>query len=121
MCIRDSIATWLDKCRNGHVTGLDYSEVSVAESQELNAAAIKQGKCRVLQGDVSAIPFSDEDVYKRQELLHALTLGAGVVVAIAFQKIDGTPNTQARTQGHNQGLKNFDRRVEEFHSRFLLN
>lgn len=55
-----NIATWLDKCRNGHVTGLDYSEVSVAESQELNAAAIKQGKCRVLQGDVSAIPFSDE-------------------------------------------------------------
>ena len=55
-----NIATWLDKCRNGHVTGLDYSEVSVAESQKLNIAAIKQGKCRVLQGDVSAIPFSDE-------------------------------------------------------------
>ena len=54
-----NIATWLDKCRNGHVTGLDYSEVSVAESQKLNATAIKQGKCRVLQGDVSAIPFSD--------------------------------------------------------------
>ena len=55
-----NIATWRDKGRNGHVTGLDYSEVSVAESQELNAAAIKQGKCMVLQGDVSAIPFSDE-------------------------------------------------------------
>ena len=54
-----NIATWLDKCRNGHVTGLDYSKVSVAESQKLNATAIKQGKCRVLQGDVSAIPFSD--------------------------------------------------------------
>lgn len=54
-----NIAAWLDKCRNGHVTGLDYSEVSVAESQKLNAAAIKQGKCRVVQGDVSAIPFPD--------------------------------------------------------------
>ena len=54
-----NIATWLDKCRNGHVTGLDYSEVSVAESQKLNAAAIKQGKCCVVQGDVSAIPFPD--------------------------------------------------------------
>ena len=78
-----NIAIWLDKCRNGHVTGLDYSEISVAESQKLNIAAIKQGKCRVLQGDVSSIPFSDEvfdyvsafetvyfwpglDVYKRQ-------------------------------------------------------
>ena len=54
-----NIAVWLDKCGNGHVTGIDYSEVSVAESQRLNAAAIKQGKCCVVQGDVSAIPFPD--------------------------------------------------------------
>ena len=47
------------KAENGHVTGMDYSEVSVAESQKLNAAAIKQGKCCVVQGDVSAIPFPD--------------------------------------------------------------
>ena len=45
-------AVWLDRCRNGHVTGMDYSEVSVAESQKLNALAIKQGKCNVVQGDV---------------------------------------------------------------------
>ena len=42
------------------MTGMDYSEVSVAESQKLNALAIKQGKCNVVQADVSAIPFSDE-------------------------------------------------------------
>ena len=49
-----NIAVWLDRCRNGYVTGMDYSEVSVAESQKLNALAIKQGKCNVVQGDVSA-------------------------------------------------------------------
>ena len=54
-----NIVAWLGKCGNGHVTGMDYSKVSVAESQKLNAAAIKQGKCNVVQGDVSAIPFSD--------------------------------------------------------------
>ena len=54
-----NIAAWLGKCGNGHVTGMDYSKVSVAESQKLNAAAIKQGKCCVVQGDVSAIPFPD--------------------------------------------------------------
>ena len=54
-----NIAVWLDKCKNGHVTGMDYSEVSVAESQKLNAYAIKQEKCSVVQGDVSAIPFPD--------------------------------------------------------------
>ncbi len=52
-----NILAWLGKCGNGHVTGMDYSEVSVAESQKLNALAIKQGKCNVVQGDVSAIPF----------------------------------------------------------------
>lgn len=54
-----NIVAWLGKCGNGHVTGMDYSEVSVAESQKLNATAIKQGKCCVVQGDVSAIPFPD--------------------------------------------------------------
>ena len=54
-----NIVAWLNKCGNGHVTGMDYSEVSVAESQKLNADAIKQGKCCVVQGDVSAIPFPD--------------------------------------------------------------
>ena len=54
-----NIVAWLNKCGNGHVTGMDYSEVSVAESQKLNAAAIKQGKCCVVQGDASAIPFPD--------------------------------------------------------------
>lgn len=55
-----NIARWLNKCVNGHVTGLDYSEVSVAESGKLNAAAIKQGKCNIVQGDVSSMPFADE-------------------------------------------------------------
>ena len=54
-----NIVAWLGKCGNGHVTGMDYSRVSVAESQKLNAAAIKQGKCCVVQGDVYAIPFPD--------------------------------------------------------------
>lgn len=54
-----NITNWLGKCENGHVTGIDYSEVSVAESQKRNAAAIKQGKCKVIQGDVSALPFED--------------------------------------------------------------
>ena len=29
-----NIVAWLGKCGNGHVTGMDYSEVSVAESQK---------------------------------------------------------------------------------------
>ena len=32
----------------------------MAESGKLNAAAIKQGKCNIVQGDVSSMPFADE-------------------------------------------------------------
>lgn len=55
-----NIANWLAKCTNGHVTGIDYSEVSVEESKKLNAIAIKQGKCDIVYGDVSSMPFDNE-------------------------------------------------------------
>lgn len=54
-----NIAAWLDKCNNSHVTGLDYSEVSVAESKRVNEVAIKEGKCKVIQGNVANMPFLD--------------------------------------------------------------
>ena len=34
------------------VTGLDYSEVSVKKSQEVNADAVQNGRCRIVQGGV---------------------------------------------------------------------
>lgn len=43
----------------GHVTGLDYSETSVATSCETAAAEIAAGRCDVAQGDVAAMPFAD--------------------------------------------------------------
>ena len=55
-----NIANWLAKCTNGHVSGIDYSKVSVAESEKLNAIAIKQCKCHIVYGDVSSMPFDDE-------------------------------------------------------------
>ena len=47
-----------------------------------------------------------------------MSIGAGVVVAITFQQVDGTPHAETGTQSDNQSLKNFDSRVKEFHSRF---
>lgn len=55
-----NVANWLAKCTNGHVTGIDYSKVSVEESKKLNAIAIKQGKCDIVYGDVSSMPFDEE-------------------------------------------------------------
>ena len=47
-----------------------------------------------------------------------MSIGAGVVVTVTFQQVDGTPHAETGTQSDNQSLKNFDSRVEEFHSLF---
>lgn len=47
-------------CDDGCVVGIDYSEVSVEKSADLNKQAINEGKVKVLQGSVSEMPFEDE-------------------------------------------------------------
>ena len=44
-----------------------------------------------------------------------MSISAGVVVSVAFQEVDGSPNAEAGTEGNNQSLKNADSRVEKFH------
>ena len=39
--------------------GLDYSEISVEKTREVNKAAIEAGRCNVVQGDVSDLPFDE--------------------------------------------------------------
>jgi len=55
-----NVMSLLAKSPKGHVTGLDYSEVSVAESEKVNQKAIADGRCEIIQGDVSALPFPAE-------------------------------------------------------------
>ena len=46
--------------KNGKVVGIDYSEVSVEKSIELNMKFIEEGIVEILQGSVSTMPFDDE-------------------------------------------------------------
>ena len=55
------------------------------------------------------------DTATGHQLLHTLGLRAGVVVAIAFQQIDDTPNAETGTESDNEGLKNTNSRVKEIH------
>lgn len=55
-----NIARLLRDCPNGTVTGIDYSATSVEESRKMNAAAIADKRCQVVQGDVSDLPFADD-------------------------------------------------------------
>lgn len=52
-----NVKSLLQKCPKGKATGIDYSPVSVEQSQKCNRAAIDSGRCRILQGDVMALPF----------------------------------------------------------------
>lgn len=54
------MAVWLKQCPKGRVTGMDYSEISVAETRKINDAAIKAGRCDVVQGNAAAMPFQAE-------------------------------------------------------------
>lgn len=40
--------------------GLDYSEVSVAESIKRNQDAVDCGRCKLIQADVRDMPLEDE-------------------------------------------------------------
>lgn len=48
------------KLTSNNVDGLDYSEVSVAESIKRNKASVDGGRCRIIQADVSDMPIEDE-------------------------------------------------------------
>ena len=52
-----NLARWCKRCPKGSVYGLDFSEISVAESSRYNADSIANGLCKVVLGDVTAMPF----------------------------------------------------------------
>ena len=49
----------MQRSLQGKVTGVDYSPVSVEKSRKVNANAIANGRCTVLEASVSSLPFND--------------------------------------------------------------
>lgn len=45
--------------RCDRVCGIDYSQVSVRKSIRRNRKAVKEGRCSIVAGDVTAMPFGD--------------------------------------------------------------
>ena len=48
-----NVGELLKKYPKAHVTGIDYSDLSVEKSKDYNNAMIEAGRCEVVQGDVS--------------------------------------------------------------------
>lgn len=49
-----------------------------------------------------------------------MSISTGVVIAVAFQKVDCTPDTETCTESYYQSLQNTDCAVEKCHKVFLL-
>lgn len=54
-----NIARLLQRTLQGSVTGIDFSPVSVRKSTKVNVKAIREGRCKVLEGNVVNLPFTD--------------------------------------------------------------
>ena len=50
----------MKKYPSAKMTAIDYSEVSVGKANEYNAEEIKNGRCKVQQGNVSALALPEE-------------------------------------------------------------
>ena len=57
----------------------------------------------------------ESDAATSHQLLHALRLGTGVIIAVAFEQVDCTPDTETGTQSNNEGLENTNCRVKKCH------
>lgn len=49
-----------EKVTTGHLTGVDYSSVSVKTSKEVNDTVVAAGKMEVMEGSVADLPFPAE-------------------------------------------------------------
>ncbi len=50
----------MKRYRGATLTALDYSDVSANKARDYNKKAIKEGRCKVVQGNVAKLPFGEE-------------------------------------------------------------
>ncbi|MCR5407102.1 MAG: class I SAM-dependent methyltransferase [Lachnospiraceae bacterium] len=108
----------LKKYPLSHVTAIDYSDVSVGIAAEYNSEAIKNRRCRVQQGDVSALdlPEGKFDLATAFETIYfwpglekcfgqvAKVLKPGGVFMIVNES-DGTDNASLKFEKIIEGMK----------------
>lgn len=100
------------------VTALDYSEVSVQKAIAYNTDAIKNGRCRVLRGDVSALTLPEgmydlatafETIYFWPGLENCFSQVAKVLkpggVFMIVNESDGTDETSLKYEKIIDGMK----------------
>lgn len=104
------------------ITALDYSQIAVKKTKRINEQAIQKGRCCVVQGDVSRLPFGDaqfdlatafETVYfwpgpveSFREVYRILKPGGGFLIV---NEADGTNPRDARWLRTIDGLRIYNK------------
>ena len=117
-----NIRALLRKYPAATVTALDYSEISVEKARNINQEELQVGRCRVIQGDVSHLPFEDgvfdlatafETVYfwpgptgSFREVYRTLRPGG---VFLIVNEVDGENPRDSRWLSVMDGMKIFNR------------
>lgn len=63
-----NIRALLRKYPAATITALDYSGISVEKAKRVNREGLQAGRCQILQGDVSRLPFGDGRLIWRPHL-----------------------------------------------------
>lgn len=112
-----NVARLLERCPRGSVTGVDYASTSVDKSRSFNARAIAQGSCRIVEGDVMALPFADasfdvatafETVYFWPDIRRSLSEVARVLrrggTFMISNEVDGTAESDREMAASFSGM-----------------
>jgi len=115
-----NVGELLKKYPAAHVTGIDYSELSVEKSRDYNRAMIAAGRCAVMQGDVSDLQLpaetfdlatAFETVYFWPGLEACFAQVAGVLkpggLFMICNESDGTDPTSVKFEKIIDGMKNY--------------
>ncbi|MBR6873430.1 MAG: class I SAM-dependent methyltransferase [Ruminococcus sp.] len=108
----------LEKYPAADLTALDYSELSVEKATEFNKDMIAAGRCKVVQGDVSALTLEKEHydlatafetIYFWKDLEKCFSQVAGILkkggVFMIVNESDGTDKTSLKFEKMIDGMK----------------
>ncbi len=105
----------LKRYPSSKVTAIDYSEVSVGKATEYNSEAIKAGRCKVQQGDVSALVLP-EGKYDLATAFETIYFWPGLEKCFAqvakVLKPGGTFMVVNESDGHDEASLKFEKIID---------
>lgn len=121
-----------EQIKTGHLTGVDYSPVSVKASKELNKTAVETEKMDIIEASVSDLPFEDQAFNKiitvesyyfwpnleedMKEVFRVLKPGGQFMLVAEIYQHDGL-NARALENIKKYELRNLD--IAEFEALFI--